>query len=95
MKRFALITGSALFLALAACNSTSSTTAPGAVGSSTCCKENKAVTCDAATKAACSSKDKAAKADAAATPAAAAPGAVSGQKKSGCGACPMSGKSNG
>ncbi len=93
MKRFALVTGSTLLLALAACTTQTSTTAPGAVGSSSCCKENKAATCDAAAKAACTKAE--VKTDAAAP----APGAVSGAKKTGCGSsCPMSGmsgKSNG
>jgi hypothetical protein len=98
MKRFAITVSSALLVTLAACQSTPSTTAPGAVGaSSSCCKENKAASCTAA-KAECA-KDKAAGcADKAAAPAAqtAAPGAVSGQKKAGCGAtCPMSAKSSG
>ena len=71
MKRFAIITGSILLLSLAACANTDTTTAPGAVSgkSSSCCKDNKAATCDKT-----------------AAPAAASPGAVSGEKKSGCGA---------
>lgn len=92
MKRFTLITGSILVLALAACANTQNTTAPGAVSGKACCADKSAASC----------KDsKSAKCDAAApaaieAPAAASPGAVSGVKKSGCGAaCPMSGKTNG
>jgi len=85
MKRFTITAASVLVLALAACSSTVTTTAaPGAVSGKACCKENKAATCDAAAKATC---------DAAAPAAVASPGAVSGQKKSGCGPCPMSSKS--
>ncbi len=87
MNRIALIAGTALIVALAAC-SQPKTTAPGAVGTSSCCKENKGASCDATKAAAC--KDKAACADKAA--AAPAPGAVGGAKKDGCGtACPMGG----
>ncbi|MDA1262682.1 MAG: hypothetical protein O3B75_07265 [Planctomycetota bacterium] len=93
MKNFAKITGSILLLSLAACANTETTTAPGAVSgkSSACCATNKAVACCKENKSATCDKS----APAAAAPAVAAPGAVSGQKKSGCGACPMSGKTNG
>jgi len=95
MKRFTkitgMITGSMLLLAVAACANTETTTAPGAVSGKACCadksaascKENKGATCDktAATPT---------------TPAAASPGAVSGEKKAGCGGgCPMSGGASG
>lgn len=85
MKRFALIAGSTVLLALAACNSNQKAAAPGAVGSkSACCKEKAAC----ADKAACT--DKAAAgcpmtgAAAKDAPAAAAPGAVSDAKPSCC-----------
>jgi len=77
MKRFTITAASVLVLALAACSSTVTTTAAPGAVSGK----------------ACCKENKAATCDAAAPAAVASPGAVSGQKKSGCGPCPMSSKS--
>ncbi|MSR43910.1 MAG: hypothetical protein EXS15_00920 [Phycisphaerales bacterium] len=96
MKRFTLIAGSALLLALSACNTNKDTAAPGAVSGSSCCATKTAACCKESKAATCDAK--------AAVVAPASPGAVSGTKtdcgtKSGCSksatGCPMSGKTNG